>query len=136
MEGGRGDIRTPQNLEADNREVIRTGKIQNTSTEVEPRKRGTAKDSAGDWKPSVPVDDELLFDGTNIKLRAQEFNRWANAFSHLNLLAELHALDEYAGECVAKGKSWQGPVSAALARRHREVKADRERMLAEVAAKF
>jgi hypothetical protein len=84
----------------------------------------------------VPNDDDLIFDGTTIKLRAQEFNRWANTFSHINLLAELHALDEWAGECVAKGKGWYGPVSSALARRNREVKAESDRMRAEIAAKF
>jgi hypothetical protein len=115
-------------------EDLITGKTQNTSSEEEPRKRGT---SAGDSdSKSVPDRARYIFEGTTIKLREHELNSWANAFSHINLLAELHALDEYAGECVAKGKGWYGPIASALARRNREVKAESDRMRAEIAAKF
>jgi hypothetical protein len=60
------------------------------------------------------------FESGIIQLNQKDFDRWESAFSCLSLSAELIALTEWAN---AQGKRWFFAVSAALAKRNREVKA-------------
>lgn len=57
------------------------------------------------------------FESGVIRLTPKDFNRWKEAFSHLDLSAELVGLTEWAG---TQGQKWFHAVSGALAKRNRE----------------
>ena len=66
------------------------------------------------------------FENGIIKLNKRDFDLWSASFSHLDLRAELIALTQWAGE----QRSWFNAVSGALAKRNREVKAEKDRLAA------
>lgn len=68
---------------------------------------------------------KYAFEGGVIKLTAADFSKWQGAFSHLDLRAELVALEYWAG----KQADWFHAVKHALAKRNRE-----QRRLAEKSA--
>lgn len=60
------------------------------------------------------------FESGVIRLKKKDFDRWKEAFSHLDLGAELLALTEWAGQ---QGQRWFYAVSQALAKKNREAHA-------------
>lgn len=90
--------------------------------------RGEAPD------PETVSKTRYAFEGKAIRLTQRDLDRWREAFTHIDLLAELWALDEWAGQ---QSKSWFHAVSGALAKRNREAKRqrDRDRVTAEVQSK-
>jgi len=73
--------------------------------------------------PAPPAREELIAFGNTIRITLTQFHRWEGAFKHLDLRAELTALDHWAGRIKAKGGNWFAAVANALAKRNREVKA-------------
>ena len=80
----------------------------------------------------MPDSDEGCgFAGHHIRLTEADLERWRKAFPHLDVQAELMALDEWAGTI---GKRWFGAVANVLAKRNREAREradERARMRAE-----
>src|SRR5262249_16764962 len=70
-----------------------------------------------------PAREELIAFGNTIRITLTQFHRWEGAFKHLDLRAELTALDHWAGRIKAKGGNWFAAGANALAKRNREVKA-------------
>lgn len=73
------------------------------------------KDIAASAAPSTK---EIVFEQGSIRLTAKDFSKWKDAFSYLDLAAELTALAPWA----ADQRSWFNAVSGALAKRNREMK--------------
>lgn len=66
---------------------------------------------------------KYAFESGVICLKQSDFDKWTQAFQHLNLRAELLSLTEWAGQ----QPKWFFAVSSALAKRDREVMATRGR---------
>lgn len=62
-----------------------------------------------------------FFESGVIKLNERDFRKWQQAFSNLDLRAELIGLTQWAGEQKAAGKDWFFAVSGALTKRNREI---------------
>lgn len=62
--------------------------------------------------------DKYEFESGVIQLNKNDFEKWSDAFSHLDLKAELIALAPWA----EKQRNWFDAVSGALAKRNREIK--------------
>ena len=60
------------------------------------------------------------FEGKTIKLNQKNFDQWVEAHPNLSLMSELFALDEWAGQQKAMGKSWFSAVAGALAKKQRD----------------
>ncbi len=69
------------------------------------------------------VSSKIIFEAGIIRLTQKHFDQWKQAFSYLDLAAELISLQEWAG---GQGSRWFPAVSGALAKRNREVKAARD----------
>jgi hypothetical protein len=68
------------------------------------------------------------FAGNVIKLKADAFQAWKEAFAYLSLTAELIARDAWlAGQSEAIRKNWFQSTAAYLAKKNREARAERER---------
>mgnify|MGYP003134318461 CR=1 FL=1 len=63
---------------------------------------------------------EYIFTGKVIKLTAEDFNTWKNAYKNLDLNSELQSLDDYYSEKSVE--DWFPRCSAALAKRNRASK--------------
>lgn len=63
----------------------------------------------------APSDDRFAFKATTIKLSSRDLERWRKDFPHISLVAELWALDEWAGQQA----NWFIAVSGALAKKER-----------------
>jgi uncharacterized protein YdaU (DUF1376 family) len=66
------------------------------------------------------------FESGVIRLNQRDFDGWTQAYSHLELRAELLHLSEWAGSLGAK--RWYHAVQKALANKNREVKANKDRI--------
>ncbi len=75
-----------------------------------------------DTADAVPT-TKFFFEAGSIRLTQKHFDQWKQAFSYLDLAAELISLQDWAGQ---QGNRWFPAVSGALAKRNREVKAARE----------
>lgn len=75
---------------------------------------------------------KYAFESGVIRLNQADFDKWTQAFVNLNLRAELLSLTEWA----AQQPKWFFAVSAALAKRDREVKANQVRAAAEPGFKW
>lgn len=64
------------------------------------------------------------FESGAIKLNRRDFDQWIQAYIHLDLTAELLSLSEWAGQ----QRSWFNAVKGALAKRNRDVKAEKQRL--------
>jgi hypothetical protein len=73
---------------------------------------------------AAPSTKTYAFESGIIRLNQQHFDQWKNAFSHLELAAELLSLSQWA---ESEGKNWFHAVKGALAKRNREVKAAKDR---------
>ena len=69
------------------------------------------------------VTTTYAFESGVIRLNQRDFEQWTKAFSHLDLAAELLSLSKWA---ESEGKNWFHAVKGALAKRNREVKANKE----------
>jgi len=78
-------------------------------------------------------DTIYAFEGTTIKLTAKDFSGWQQAFTYLDLRAELYGLDGWATR-ENLGRNWFFAVSSALAKANREAKLEVERIRAEAEA--
>lgn len=96
-----------------------------TDENPEPPESGSAAS-----RRSKSTSRDYAFQARHIRLTRSDFDQWQQAFSNLNLEAELLSLDRWAGE---QGKGWFHAVSAALAKRNREEGARLERVRTEVA---
>lgn len=98
-----------------------------TETEYRDRKKEEdAADAASTDDLSIPkclLRPQYVFESGVIRLSEKNFTQWQEAFSHLDLKAELIGLTKWAGE----QKDWFFALSGALAKRNREVKAARDR---------
>lgn len=68
------------------------------------------------------------FESGVIRLNQRDFEQWTQAFSYLELPAELLSLSKWA---ESEGGNWFHAVKGALAKRNREVKAAKERAAAQ-----
>lgn len=64
------------------------------------------------------------FESGVIKLNQKDFDQWTQAFEHLSLPAELLAATQWAGQ----QRSWFNALKGLLAKKNREVKAEKERL--------
>jgi hypothetical protein len=65
------------------------------------------------------------FEDGIIKLNRRDFEAWAKSFSYLDLSAELLSLSKWAAD---QGNNWFHALKGALAKRNREVKAEKDRL--------
>lgn len=65
------------------------------------------------------------FEDGIIRLNQRDFDGWAKAFSHLDLPAELLSLSKWTSE---QGERWFHALKGALAKRNRDVKAEKDRL--------
>lgn len=86
----------------------------------ETEKRQRREEVAPSGAPSAKV---YAFESGVIRLKQKDFDLWKASFSHLDLRAELIGLTDWAGQ----QRSWFNAVSGALAKRNREVKAQKEK---------
>jgi len=93
-----------------------TDEDEQCSTNLLPLTKERKEEAAG----AAPT---YAFESGLIKLNHRDFDQWRQAFSHLDLPAELLSLTEWAGQ----QRSWFNAVKGALAKRNREVKAAAER---------
>ena len=63
---------------------------------------------------------DYVFESGIIRLNAKDFEKWREAYSHLDLRAELLSLSEWASN---QGAKWFHAVQGALAKRNREQRA-------------
>lgn len=78
------------------------------------------EDTADAVPPPASSAATYAFESGVIRLKKKDFDQWKQAFSHLDLGAELLALSEWAGQ---QGQKWFFAVSSALAKKNREVHA-------------
>lgn len=77
------------------------------------------KESTPDGVPKYVFEDGV------IRLNQRDFEGWKQAYSYLDLAAELLSLSKWASE---QGEKWFHAVKGALAKRNRDVKAEKERL--------
>ena len=94
-----------------------------STQKLEARDQKERKEDAAGAAPTSAT-KTYVFESGAIHLIQKDFDQWKQAFSHLDLEAELLALSEWA----AKQPNWFFAVSSALAKRNRELKlaADRK----------
>ncbi|MBD8555446.1 hypothetical protein IFT84_13120 [Rhizobium sp. CFBP 8762] len=66
------------------------------------------------------VPPRYAFEGKTIRLNQKNFDQWVQSHPNLSLMSELFALDEWAGQQKAAGKSWFSAVAGALAKKQRD----------------
>lgn len=84
------------------------------------------KGSKEEDSPSGAAGNGLLpyaYENGIIRLNEKDLKRWQEAFTELNLRAELEALTHWAAD---QGKNWFHAVAGALAKKNREAKIQRE----------
>jgi hypothetical protein len=94
-----------------------------TGTEIPPQRKeeGGRREKERKEETADAVSTKYFFESGVIRLSKNDFDKWADAFANLNLKAELLSLTEWAG----KQENWFFAVSSALAKRGREVAAQR-----------
>jgi uncharacterized protein YdaU (DUF1376 family) len=90
-----------------------TTNYQPPTTNLQPRKE---EDVTAEAVPSA-----YAFEGVTIKLNQKNFDLWVEAYPNLSLMSELYALDEWAGQQKAAGKSWFNAVAGALSKKQRDI---------------
>ena len=101
------------------RDVTVTVQDTDTDTDTERKKEEDTADAVTLSKVSY------AFESGIIRLKEADFRRWKEAFSHLDLAAELIGLSAWAAE--QGPKRWFQAVSGALAKRNRQIGASIER---------
>lgn len=93
-----------------------TSEIDPQREEEGGRRKGGKKESKN---TAGAVPPRYAFESGVIRLNQRDFDSWQQAYSHLELRAELLSMSEWA----AQQKNWFHALQAALAKRNREVKA-------------
>ena len=94
---------------------------QTTTQTGTQRARKGHKEEQGNKETKDNTDVEpYFFESGAIRLSRKDFEKWKDAFQHLDLKAELLALTQWAAQ---QGNQWFFAVSGALAKRNREQKA-------------
>jgi hypothetical protein len=84
---------------------------------------GKGSDGIDDAAAAAPTRVYAFEDGI-IRLNQRDFDSWQQAYSHLDFRAELLSLSKWAQD---QGANWFHAVKGALAKRNRDVKAEKER---------
>lgn len=92
-----------------------TGMLENAQPPSPSHKKDIAADAA-----STGNGKHYAFHDGIIRLTEQDFNKWEQAFSHLDLRSELMSLSKWAAE--DQGDNWFHAVKGALAKRNRQAK--------------
>lgn len=101
-----------------NRNADRNASVSVTVPRAETEQK-TETERKEDTADAVPTSvAPYAFESGVIRLRQKDFDQWKQAFSHLDVPAELLALSEWAG---AQGQKWFFAVSSALAKKNREI---------------
>lgn len=113
--------------------VSRVPWTKESEVEPEPRTLVSGTPDIGVQNPGheCPTNDikndtnnDYAFHGKVIRLNQRDFNTWAKSYPHIDLRAELQALDDwYDGHLTAvERKNWFARCSGALAKKNREAK--------------
>ena len=94
---------------------VASGMLAECKQDAIPEKRRERDREEEDNAPSAR--HQYVFESGVIRLTDKNFNQWRDAFSHLDLKAELIGLTEWAGQ----QKNWFMAVSGALSKRNREL---------------
>lgn len=117
------DTKDPTNAERQKRFRRRYATVTDTVTVTDTR--AETEQSRADAPESADQSNgqKYAFESGVIRLTAKDFSQWKEAFSYLDLPAELTALAPWAGE----QQRWFHAVSGALGKRNREEKARRDK---------
>lgn len=126
----KSDVTDPTNAQRQKRYRNRHSKtvsaVTDAVTVTPPRVQSTETDSERKEVPAnAGTPSKYAFESGIIRLTEKDFNQWKQAFSHLNMPAELISMTEWAGE--QGPKRWFNAVANLLTKRDRQAKLAKEK---------
>ncbi len=123
----KAEVKQERRSEAGKRGGMASAKAKQNSSNAATIAQASSSLSQSERKEDSPADagsSKYVFESGVIRLNQRDFEQWKQAFSHIELAAELLSLSEWA---ESLGKNWFHPVKGALNKRNREVKAEKDR---------